>query len=412
LRFRGSFTAVLAVALVGAAVQIPARLASAAPTVAAVAGDVVMAGQVLAEGGTPAAGADVYLFDVTVDTPHPVSLAHAKAGSDGSFAVSLGAAKAQPAMAAAARNGGWTNFMALTRNADGRVNITYFSRRRDATGWVSRDAGPASQSRMMVRADQEVKAPAAGTQAAKLLDSARRASASAPVSDDVMALDGTTIATYENVPTTVARVEAARNSTVSFLYGEEADSDIDVAVSVNSEAFRIDGSTHIGNTHAMSVPTLIGGGLNQFVAYYMKIGVNYEDRLVVNLPIGLAYVERVATGWTGNVGKVETAYDGCSGAIPCAFKGACFEKENSGVIKRDGRNKKYAAAVSVAGVTLGATSGWSRDIQMTYTFDIHNDPGDPDHVIAWCLIGSNGWPSEASDLYMVTTPDPPWGANW
>lgn len=336
------------------------------------------------------------------------SLAHTKADAKGGFTISLDPSKAANVTAAAAANDGWSNLMALTVD-DGRVGVQYFSRQQKPDGWVSRSGTAAAESSLLLQASNRITQPAPGTDAARQLSVARRAAAAEPSTGDTMALSGVPITEYPNVATPVARVEVPRNSSAAFTYSETQDTDFDIGISYDAgKTFSISGSAHMGTSTGYEVnPVVIDGGEMNPAASYVKIGENFEYQLVIYGTLGFFY-QIVPTGWTGNIWQLPTGVDACSGRLPCAWEGACY-KYGDGVKKWGGRNVKFAGGVSVGGISLGATSGWSKNVQVQYKFGIHGDTGDPDHIVEFCLIGSNDWPTKAAQLYGMSTTTPPWG---
>jgi hypothetical protein len=376
-------------------VQVPAGALAAERS----AGPTLLFGRALDSAGAAAADGDVYLFDVTTDSRSRTPVAHAKASSDGSFRLGLEPTKA--IASAAPSNGGWNNFMAYARKGDW-FDLHYFSRRWDGTAWVAGAAEATAGTSVTIRTMHVALArkPAPGTLDADLAQDAAASAAGPGFACEV-------VATHHNVPTTVARIETARNSRVTFTYGQQADSDVDVAVQVVGQeagGWSIQGSRHVGNSSGFSVPYALDPGVYRPAAAYIQIGINYEDKkCLLGDPPYVEYVERSAKEWTGGLWPVSTSWYSCSSPVnvpTCSNYGVCYGRGSSGIRKWQGTNRRYSAAAAVAGVTLGATSGWSTDISMTYDFGVRPDPENPQ--VYWCLYGSNTWPAQAADVYMAS----------
>ncbi|MER6946524.1 hypothetical protein ABT294_21070 [Nonomuraea sp. NPDC000554] len=383
----------LAFALLSTAMLVPAENASAEA-------DVLLAGRALDAAGAPAAGADVYLFDVTTQSERSQSIGHAKVNADGRFELSLPMTKGE---AMASGNDGWSNYMAVM-NRDGKFDVRFFSRKREADGqWIAPARTPAARNVMTMKADKRPFTPPAGSAAAKLLASARASQAAGEsVSTGQVTMKSVVLARYSNVPTTVARIEAARNTKIKFTYGRRADSEVEVGVEFSEDHWGIGGSQHIGNDVGYEVPYTLDPGLNTQAARYMQAGMDYEDRLEwIGTAFPVAYTKRVATRWTGTLYGYATGVNGCSSRT-CISHVACYFKHNSGLKKTKGENRKYTAAAYVAGLKLGATSGWSSNVSMEYDFAVHGDP----ELIGYCMGGNNDWAPYAQEVYMFTTTTP------
>ena len=191
-------------------------------------------------------------------------------------------------------------------------------------------------------------------------------------------------------------------STVTFTYGTQADTDVDVGLQVEgTSAWSINGSVHLSKSGGSSASLPYTVGLKSWpVAFYMAVGITYSDNY---LCVGkyYCYTKRAANYWTGTVYRYATAWNGCSGAnVACQRYVACYPP-NGSFNKHSGVNQKYTAAARVAGVTLGASSGWSSSVDVNYQFQRPKDD------VAWpCIAGKNNWPTLAGELYVFGTTTP------
>ncbi|NUW46611.1 hypothetical protein [Nonomuraea rhodomycinica] len=383
----------LAFVLLATATQIPAAGASADS-------GVFLTGKALDATGAPAGGADVYVFDVTEESEHNDSVAHAKANPDGRFELSM---PLNAGKTAASGNDGWSNYMALVSRA-GKFDVQFFSRRRETGGqWIAPSHTSAARDVVTLKADQRPFTPPAGSRAAELLASARASQAAGAAGPaEKVSMKSVVLARYSNVPTTVARIEVARNTKVKFTYGRRADTEVEVGVEFEEGRWKMGGSKHIGNDVGYEVPYTLDPGLNKPAARYMEAGMDYEDRLEwIGTTFPVAYTKRVATRWTGTLYGYSTWVNGCE-SQSCMSHVACYFKHNSGLKKTRGENRKYTAAANVAGLMLGATSGWSSNVSMEYDFAVHGNP----ELIGYCMGGNNTWPPYAQEVYMFTTTTP------
>lgn len=379
--------------MLSALVTTSGTAAAAAPTLT----PSLVTGQVLDATDRPIGQSDVYLFDDSAPTGTTASIAHTRSAADGTFSLSI------PGTGAATASG-WRNFTLTTIHGD-RFGVRFFSRRQGGTATLDKAEAQAetvaARQPVVLHATMRSTAPPAGTVRARTADLAAQANSADDA--DQLVRSSVVVATYQNVPTTVARIEIIGGATVAFTYGTQADTDVDVGVQVDgTSAWSVGGSVHLGKSGASAATRTYTVGLKSWPeAYYMAVGITYSDDYICQGKYH-CYTKRSADYWTGNVVNYATAWDGCVGVTaPCQRYVVCFPP-NGKFEKHSGVNQKYSAAAKVAGLTLGASSGWSTSVDVVYQF--HRPQDD----IAWpCLAGKNNWITLASELYSFGTTTPP-----
>jgi hypothetical protein len=359
-----------------------------------------VSGQVLNSANRPLGQSDVYLFDDSAATGTTASIAHGRSLADGTFRLSI------PDPRTATGNG-WHNYTLMTIH-DGRFGVRFFSRlqagattadKAEIQADAQADAITARQPAVLHATMRSSGAPAE-TVRGRTADLAEQANQGHDA--DQLMRSAVVTATYQNVPTTVARIEIISGSTVTFTYGTQSDTDVDVGVQVEgTSGWSIDGSTHLSKSGASSAPLPYTVGMNSWpVAFYMAVGITYSDNYLCAGKY-YCYTKRSADYWTGAVHRYATAWNGCLDVnARCQRYVACFPP-NGGFDKHSGVNQKYATAAKVAGLTLGASSGWSTSVDVKYDFQ------RPQDFVAWpCIAGKNNWITLASELYVFGTTTP------
>jgi hypothetical protein len=376
--------------------------------------DLLVTGDVVSQAdGTvrPAVGAEVYVWwvpgleDAQPGDELPIeTVATTSTSVDGRYAVTLAPT---PAMeAAAATNGGWVNLNVGTVTSletgamsGERIESTGISRRVEGTTWAAA-AAPSP-----VEGAIETFAKALGRPSARV--AAQTSERPAPETNQQMEADlvvskDSPVATTTRVAGQLGRTSAlaagraycsfvttarpqrrvsvvefhnASNSNASWSYGQSADSDIEAGIDYSGNGGWTVGATrHVSNRTSSTVSRSYAGGDKannygrtdfDFVDGYYKPYGNGATCHGTSIPVNTKV--RNPVEWVGGVGSSTASgseFIGCdqspqSGHRTSYPAGTSFERSDSSAAKIGG-------AVDIGPISLGATSGYSTQMDMKW----------------------------------------------
>ncbi len=168
----------------------------------------------------------------------------------------------------------------------------------------------------------------------------------------------------------------------TFIYGAQADSDIELALSTDNGPYSADSTIKVSNSVGQTAGV---EKQSQDWAHQIVLPFHYEqDRLETFCPAGSYYentYQVYATEWTGGLGPEgvdKSAYDGLSDQRNARnmYPGAIYERKNISAVT-------YSVGVTAFGVGLSAQSGYSQWVQLHW--QARADSGG-----YGCLYGSHG----------------------
>ena len=368
--------------------------APAAATAAASPGLPIVSGVLLDANGRPVAG-QVRLFvdpgarPVGTEVTVPV-VASATAGADGRYQLAL--APDDPAVAAAmAANGGWVNVMVVAEG-NGFHAMTETGRTTGANpGAPSASALPTGASWV----DRTGKASsvdftlAAGRAGVAAMTPAQVAASAAVETNSVAPPCRYTVADSRQAGTTVGELHKWKDATATYSYGQAADSDIGVGVSLTGQGWSVTGTVHISQGSSATVGWG-GWASNGIFGGQLQTQFQFERRHWLNAPGSLycGWESVVPVAWNGgtSVGADVHQYDG-----HCDRTGGQVYKRGGPLDRNSYRAYRYYGAVNVFGVGLDAQSGYSSSVRAHWDFGT----GATNH---W-MCGNDGPTTTASIVY-------------
>lgn len=296
--------------------------------------------------------------EASVDTPQ---LASATTDSSGAFLLRL--SPTDPAIAAiAAANDGWVNFDAAFI-AGNRVQSRSFSRQVVGGAWAT------GESRVTIQ-----------------FDSAAAIGAHAPgVRTGFSEADPSHARLYCYVTTTklgeadkymvIGEAHAWKDQAMTWVYGEQADSDVGVGYSTDGVHWSLSGSVHISSKRASEITDTIsnlGDDNGNFGRRYRTEFrfVKQRQRLVCLGRVTTTYRIK-ATRWNGGFDYYDDVKD---------LNGHCGDRYESNAVyfapasgngtfsRTNGKLKTYKAAVTVFGVSLSGRTGASKSASQFWRF--------------------------------------------
>jgi hypothetical protein len=147
-------------------------------------------------------------------------------------------------------------------------------------------------------------------------------------------------------------------------YGATADSDVSVAVSATGSttagSWSLSGTDHIGNVQGQAATTTHSG----YSASKINIRTNQAK---YNYSAG-CFTKPYQVHTTAWDGSLYTAGPQTPNVQCASYPHSTFDPGGT-YHKFTGRNNEYTAAVSAFGASLSATSGWSHQVDLRFSFD-------------------------------------------
>lgn len=321
-------------------------------------------GQLADAHGAPSTGTVVaYAWPLRGGTQTLPEAGRATAGPDGRFTIS---ASDPAALSRLAGPDGWLD-LDVEADTPRSSGSTVFSRRvRVAAGTAASASMPANAPFLRVAA-REVTPGGAHT-----------ATAPGPCGDN--ASPKVTKLASQSSPTVIGELNNAyRDTTARFSYGRQADSDIGVGVSVAGGPFSVEGSVHIANDNSVSVAQNAPGRFARKILSDFRYG---KYRKHFRTPRCPDQTMVKAEEWLSGISnrKQRRTINVCRrGSSSPSFAGRSEFHRNTK------RAVTWAGGASVFGAGLTVRSGFSRNVQTSFTFGGSTRRG---HV----LCGSGGRP--------------------
>ncbi len=290
---------------------------------------------------------------------------------------------------ASAKNDGWINFLLATASGSDYV-LEGFSRHWNGKDWTSfgdqrPGMSPGDMHQTIFAKDVKSGQVKYGTNS-KLADRQFKEGQPAPES---LSSCYYVHQSYSYDHTAVMEVHNSKDSDVTYAYGGTADSDIDIGINYDGSSWTIGGSAHIGTsngsaasgTRSIHFGQYVGSRFRYSRGYLSHAGVGWCDYA------GDAYIK--ADRWEG--GTLSYMFD--VSVFDCLDAPQSNWLEHMPVgdswTKNEARAARFGIAVSFPGVNLGATSGYSSRVDMTWKA-----------VRNWIyLCGNNAYPRYAQIVY-------------
>lgn len=341
----------------GVALICVALLTSGAPGVARGAtAPTIVSGQVVNGNGNPAAGAWVNLYVDPTNDGAVSPIATTTTDANGNYTIQQANTPALQALAAA--NNGYVNF-------ELQIDSTSLSMIRDlaltyANGAWTNGQAPSTAAVRTLRL-------AAGRAGVAKMRTSKGLIPHIGGPDPCANKTFTTIDTRDNY-TTVGEMHTAGDASETFTYGQQADTDTDIAIGLQggTGAWSISGSIHLGdsNTSGSSVDWTAQDNFGKRVEtqfHYIKQKVHYvPDACPAD------YQQIKATGWNGGAqnGDDNSNLDhNCNnvGHVTDYVKGSGFHRYQNNMVK-------WSVGVVAFGIELGSQSGWSTYVDSRWHF--------------------------------------------
>jgi hypothetical protein len=378
-RFDSEASASLVVALLPESPVLPVPPGAALPPV-------LLTGVLVDEHGTPIRGGDVFLYP-SLDTEGAVEssqLASAEADASGVFVLRLSGREPGVAAAAAA-NDGWVNFDAAFVDGN-RVQFRSFSRRLDRGAWVSGEG----QVRVQFDSPAAIASQAPGVRTAL--------SQSDPSHARPVCYVATTKLGEADKYVVIGEAHVWKDQSMTWTYGERADSDIGVGYSTDGLHWSVSGTVHVSNRRGAEISDTISNlrnGQGNFGRKYRSEFhfVKYRQRRTC-LGRSTTVYRIKATQWNGGFDYYDDVKD---------LNGHCGDiyKENAiyftpaagnGTFARTSENlRTYTGAVTVFGVMLSGQTGASKSASQSWRFG--------GQFPRYYLCGDTGKPTESERIF-------------
>jgi hypothetical protein len=335
----------------------------------------IVSGRLVGANGLPIVGHIWLYVSMPVARPgqtvQPPFLGDAPTDSKGSFSIAsnkpqfvpfgLSADQNRAALAAIRANGDWGNIDLIA--SDGKLVLYRSLARRVIAGART---GFASATGTLDIGDVTIAPVSAGVVKAspRTTGSAARINPG-PTCVETVAAVGATV----KAATVIGELYAAGDSTESFIYGQQASSDIDVGFSGGLGSGSLSGDVHVGNSLGSSEQwTSATDNRRQLLA-------NFDYQRFQHRTIGACgastFTTVSAVRWDVGQADGNPAHDpshGCTaGAYATPARRDSFPRGRAhGFTRTANRAVRYGAAVSVFGFTLGASSGYSTSVTLQW----------------------------------------------
>ncbi len=304
-------------------------------------------GQLTDARGAPSSGTVVaYAWPLRSGTYTLPEAGRATAGPDGRFSIP---ASDPAALTRLAGPDGWLD-LDVEAGTPRSSGSTVFSRHvRVAAGTAASASMTASVPFLRVAARQV--APGG----------ARMATAPGPCGDN--ASPKVTKVASQNSPTVVGELNNAyRDTTASFSYGSQADSDIGVGVAAAGSGFSIDGSVHVSTDNSATVSRSRRGPYGRRVLSSFRYGKYRKQFRTARCP-----TQTIVKAEEWNGGLYDRKQRKTLGVCPRPPRSTPYYGRDR-FHRASKRAVTWAGGVSVFGAGLTVRSGFSRNVQTTFEF--------------------------------------------
>jgi len=197
--------------------------------------------------------------------------------------------------------------------------------------------------------------------------------------------DVSTVIAQRDSDTVVGELHTAKSQTASFTYGTTADSNIAVGFTgPGAGGWSLSGETHVANSLGSSVTWTAGADFH----HLLSTGFHYVKRKTYNNCFGARYTVK-ATAWNGGETIGANAPDPSGKCRNSPFNSHKSQYAAGGIFRRHAqRAVRYGGAARVLGLSLSATSGYSKNVEATWTFSGYGS-----------LCGDTDFPTRAQRIF-------------
>ncbi len=334
-------------------------------------GNRLVSGTVIDAKGAPVSGAVVTVSlwpDETAanGTVTPVRVASATTGADGTYDL---ASAATPAIAAAAaNNGGFANFELDT--TDQSIGLTsswsFPAQFRKAT--KTRPGSWRSSSGVVTRKIVRLALNAPGVMRLKPRPSLGTSSSFSPAVSPPCSW--AQVADLGIKPVVVGEVHSWTGQSDTFMYGTEADTNVQIGVTGSDGAWHVGGAIHIDNSSSWGSAGLTG--ITGRHADGRRVLAGFDVRRYQNTCT--RQLKTVVSQWDGKdvyLGPVTNSDE--DGACSHSANAYTFRPTQTGWRRWKNKATWFSSAVDLGPISVEAQSGYSTNVQSIWTFSPNGD---------------------------------------